>query len=67
MSRFGTATHTAQIGYISTVVIGVIRKNRVAEGVRMLNYMLKDKIDSWKGILIDKVYSMALGCPEKPN
>ena len=24
---------------------------------------LKAKIDFWQGILIDKVYSMSLGCP----
>ena len=49
---------------VLTNLIEITKKNQAKEGVRLLNCMVKGKIDSWQSILIDKVYSMALGCPE---
>ena len=42
---------TAQIGYILSIIITIIRKNRVVGGDRLSNCSLKVKVDGWQRII----------------
>ena len=42
---------TAQIGYILSVLVKIIRKNRKVNGERLSNCTLKAKVDSWQRIM----------------
>ena len=50
----------AQIGFILSVVIKIIRKNRNVTGERLSNCTLKAKVDVWQRLMCNKCLDLSL-------